>query len=78
MKLNDTLYPKEIDTTKLPDWCNWIAQDSDGTWWAYEAEPNEYHQGWYENEVGRSNTITKTTPNKDWLATLVKIRRNDF
>ena len=26
-------------TTDLPEWSEWVAQDADGTWWAYEANP---------------------------------------
>jgi hypothetical protein len=35
----------------LPDWAEWLAQDADGAWWAFEAEPNQHDRGWYENEV---------------------------
>ena len=75
MKLNRALYPKQIDTAKLPHWCNWIAQDQDGNWWAYEAEPNEHHMGWYENEVGRNMKIAKTATNKNWQTTLINIQQ---
>ena len=37
----------------MPAWAAWLAQDEDGTWWVYEAEPNKQDHGWYENEVGR-------------------------
>lgn len=30
----------------LPGWVEWLAQDADGTWWAYEAEPNQQERGW--------------------------------
>ena len=54
----------------LPDWAEWIAQDEDGTWWAYEAHPNQQHHGWYENEVGRIQHLGQTAPPPDWQATL--------
>lgn len=37
----------------IPDWTRWLAMDSDGNWWCYEAEPHQHDNGWYENEVGR-------------------------
>ncbi len=42
-----------MNLATLPDWVEWLAQDADGAWWGYEAEPNKQHNGWYENEVGR-------------------------
>lgn len=30
----------------IPEWVQWLAQDADGTWWGYEVEPHQYHQGW--------------------------------
>lgn len=55
---------------KYPDWVNWIAQDEDGTWWAYEVEPLQHHKGWYENEVGRSQKLCNDKPPKNWRLTL--------
>lgn len=64
----------------LPGWANWLAQDADGTWWGFEAEPNESDRGWYENEVGRycrlscrlSYRLDKEAPNPQWRQTLRK------
>jgi hypothetical protein len=55
---------------KVPDWAHWLAQDADGAWWAYEAEPNQQDTGWYENEVGRIARLGKGEPPEDWVATL--------
>jgi len=55
---------------KIPDWVKWLAQDADGTWWAYEAEPNQQDYGWYENEVGRILQLGQAAPPADWEATL--------
>lgn len=52
--------------THIPEWARWIAQDADGTWWAYEHEPNESHSGWYENEVGRSVKLYQDEVNTSW------------
>jgi hypothetical protein len=30
--------PDFLNVDDLPAWVQWLAQDSDGTWWAYEAE----------------------------------------
>lgn len=56
----------------LPNWANWLAQDADGTWWAFEAEPNEYDLGWYENEVGRFLRLSDGTTNPRWRESLRK------
>ena len=58
--------------SELPDWVNWLAQDADGTWWGFEVEPLQHHQGWYENEVGRYIKITTEVANPDWQNTLTK------
>lgn len=55
---------------EIPDWADWIAQDADGSWWAFEHEPNEYDRGWYENEVGRSQRLGQAAPNPRWRASL--------
>ena len=55
-----------IDTARLPPWARWLAQDADGTWWAYEHEPNMSDSGWYENEVGQSIRLEKHKPNPLW------------
>lgn len=57
----------------IPDWTLWVAQDRDGTWWAYEAEPNQAHNGWYENEVGRIQRLTQTESNPYWQKALFRI-----
>ena len=61
-----------MNPDKVPAWATWLAQDADGTWWAYEyeAEPNKQDHGWYENEVGRILRLEKTAPPDDWEATL--------
>jgi hypothetical protein len=52
------------DTTGLPGWAQWFAQDGDGTWWVYGVEPLQFHRGWYENEIGRRlrSPLTNPTP----------------
>ena len=61
------------DKFTIPSWARWIAQDGSGAWWAYEHEPNQFHKGWYENEVGRSVCIVSDEPNTDWVTTLKKL-----
>jgi hypothetical protein len=63
------------DSPTVPDWAHFIAQDADGTWWAYEAEPNQHDHGWYENEVGRSARLHRDTPNPKWSQTLQRLDR---
>ena len=67
---------QEIDLQHLtlPDWVHWLAQDADGRWWGFEAEPHPHHQGWYENEVGRRQRLHSGAANPDWLQTLMRRR----
>ncbi len=51
----------------------WVAQDEDGTWWAYEAEPNQQHNGWYENEVGRLQRLVVGPRPDDWSVMLFRV-----
>ena len=62
------------DLRKLPDWVRWIAQDADGTWWAYEHEPNMSDSGWYENEVGQSLRLGRGLRNADWQHAIQAIK----
>ena len=57
----------------LPDWACWLAQDADGNWWAYEAEPHQHDSGWYENEVGRCCRLGKGDPSLNWLLSLTRV-----
>lgn len=63
----------DLNNIKLPEWAQYIAQDADGQWWAYEAEPNLSHISWYENEVGRILKLDGGKPNVNWLQSLQKI-----
>lgn len=60
-------------TEPLPNWVNWIAQDSDGSWWGYEVEPQQYHAGWYENELGRTIKLDRQEFCPEWETTLQRI-----
>ena len=57
----------------LPAWVEWIAQDEDGDWRAYEAHPHQQHHSWYENEVDRIQHLGKTEPPLDWQTTLCRV-----
>lgn len=63
----------DFNNIKLPEWAQYIAQDADGQWWAYEAEPNLSHISWYENEVGRILKLDRRKPNVNWIQSLQKI-----
>ena len=58
------------DSDDLPAWVQWLAQDADGSWWGYEAEPNQADHGWYENEVGRCRRLTAGPANPRWRNSL--------
>ena len=60
-----------LPSQTLPDWVNWLAQDADGTWWGFEFEPNQSHQGWYENELGRYIRLYRDAPNPAWASSLI-------
>jgi len=62
-----------LQQVQLPAWVLWIAQDRDGTWWGYQAEPLQNHRGWYENEVGRTIRLSSDAPNADWQQSLLKV-----
>ena len=64
-----------INSTNIPEWVNWLAQDADGCWWGFEVEPNASHIGWYENEIGRYLKLDQQQPNFDWLCSLKKLDR---
>ncbi|MDH5545698.1 MAG: hypothetical protein OEZ43_08900 [Gammaproteobacteria bacterium] len=59
----------------VPDWANWVAQDEDGYWWAFEAEPHIADISWYENEVGRCIRLIQTESISHWRETLFTIDR---
>jgi len=59
-----------MNELNIPNWVNWIAQDANGKWWGYSAEPHCFHQGWYENEVGKTVFLAEGSPNPDWQETL--------
>jgi len=61
----------------LPEWAEWVAQDADGTWWAYQAEPNQHDIGWYENEVGRIQRLWQDAPNPAWQDSPRRVRASD-
>lgn len=58
----------------LPPWARWIARDADGSWWAYEVEPLQHDNGWYENEVGRHCLVCRSAPDRNWRTTLTRCR----
>jgi len=73
MRNNSADLPPELAGVALPDWAEFLAQDADGTWWAYEAHPNQQHNGWYENEVGRIARLGKGAPNERWEESLLRL-----
>ncbi len=54
----------------MPAWVRWIAQDADGAWWGFSAEPLIGDVAWYENEVGRYLRLDDGAPNPNWRQTL--------
>jgi hypothetical protein len=58
-----------------PDWAHWLAQDADGAVWAFEVEPLQSHNGWYENELGRNRKLADGAPNSDWRQALFRLQQ---
>lgn len=58
---------------QLPAWVSWLAQDADGTWWAFEHEPNLSDRSWYENEVGRVLRLGMGEISGDWKDSLTRV-----
>jgi len=56
--------------SNTPGWARYVAQDPDGSWWAYEAEPHIHDNGWYENEIGRLKKIGDGDKNQNWKNSL--------
>ena len=48
------------------------AKAATSTLWGYEIEPNQQHNGWYENEVGRIVRLGQDAPPADWTIRLIK------
>ena len=65
------------DCSQLPEWAHWIAQDGDGSWWAYQHEPNMADSGWYENELGQSLHMRKDMPNPFWRQEIHNIEKSN-
>lgn len=57
----------------VPVSIHWIAQDADGAWWGYEAEPLQQQSGWYENEVGAYLRLSRGEANPAWRTTLRRV-----
>jgi len=62
------------DSTEIPAWARWMAQDADGGWWAYEHEPNLGDRSWYENEVGRSIKLFDEPADSGWKLKIKQIK----
>jgi hypothetical protein len=65
-----------FDPSDLPEWTNWVAQDEDGMWYAYEKKPTCGRAAWREDsEDGRTENISRSLPNADWKIALYKHRK---
>ena len=60
---------------EIPEWVNWIAQDSSGVWWGYSVEPLRNDNGWYENEVGKYVRLDTNEAN-NWQQSLTRVDNN--
>jgi hypothetical protein len=58
---------------EIPAWAEFIAQDRDCAWRAYEAHPNEHDTGWYETSPRRQR-LGRTAAPADCHATLLRLK----
>jgi hypothetical protein len=64
---------KTLRLSPVQDWATWVAQDGDGSWWAYKAEPLHNNRGWYENEIGIFKKLGQSEAPEDWTAQIFKV-----
>lgn len=60
---------------EIPYWANWLAQDEDGNWYAYEKKPRESPSNVWLPVNGLEEIVAKSTPPKDWTQELWEIIR---
>jgi hypothetical protein len=64
--------PFKLD--ELPEWANWVAQDENGLWYAYEKKPYQQDLQWLEeSKDGDVESICRTEVIGDWRDTLYEI-----
>ena len=56
---------------QVPPGYNWIAQDRNGSWWAYESRPSPLNEIW--SLVGIFEPISQGKPNPNWRDTLRQV-----
>ena len=64
--------PKQI-TLKLPEWANWIAQDSDGPIWVYKTSPYPRKEGFYDSDGQKYFISERTVQNENWRDSKINI-----
>lgn len=60
----------------LSEWVNWVAQDADGSWYAYEKKPyaDLDRDSWAEDSPnGGIEKVGNTGPNPNWKDTLCRL-----
>ena len=57
----------------LPDWANWLAQDCNGDWWAFEFVPISDKFGGWNSPDGEDQRICTGVIRKPWNKTLQRI-----
>lgn len=60
---------------QVPQWANWVAQDSCGTWYVFEAQPTAFGCCFLPpKDVMRIKKIGKEDPNpRNWRDTLRRV-----
>lgn len=57
---------------EIPDWCNYVAQDADGKWYAFIFKPMLSTDCW-QDDSGEYEYITRGSPSKNWKQELYKV-----
>lgn len=57
----------------IPDWAKCVAQDRDGSWWAYEITPKPEREDRWNAHHGKHEFIANSAPNPNWRETLRRV-----
>ena len=61
---------------EIPGWAEWIAQDKDGEWWFYKAEPVEGIYSWHAGDTrSMQESVYMGYSPKDWTQECYEIER---
>lgn len=81
--MKPAILPGQPEPIPIPDWANWLAQDADGTWYAYKTKPDPLSTCWIDRGAQKLIKVLKVAPahdgdapaepNPNWKSTLRSI-----